>query len=154
MSYRVRLTGDIKTKSEIKKLNPNISLPKTWGSSVYEALGIDPIYDINTPEPSSEDKEVIRSGVEQNDEGNWVYAYTEVNKYASEEEKTTALEAIERAKAQGIRDKRNNILAKTDWMGLSDVTMSAEWATYRQALRDVPAQDGFPNTINWPSEPE
>lgn len=153
MSYRVRLTGDIKTKSEIKKLNPNISLPKTWGLSVYEALGIDPIYDTNTPEPSSDDKEVIRNGVEQNDEGNWVYAYTEVNKYASEKEKTTALEAAERAKAQGIRNKRNNLLAKTDWRACSDLTLSTEWTNYRQALRDVPAQDGFPYTVTWPDEP-
>ena len=39
-------------------------------------------------------------------------------------------------------------------MGLSDVTMSSDWATYRQALRDVPSQSGFPHDITWPEKPE
>ena len=38
-----------------------------------------------------------------------------------------------------LRDKRNILLAETDWMGNSDVTMSDDWKTYRQALRDLPA---------------
>ena len=33
-------------------------------------------------------------------------------------------------------------------------TVSADWATYRQALRDVTAQTGFPNDITWPEKPE
>ena len=53
-----------------------------------------------------------------------------------------------------VREKRNKLLKKTDWMGMSDVTMSTEWATYRQALRDIPSQEGFPNDITWPTEPE
>ena len=53
-----------------------------------------------------------------------------------------------------VREKRNKLLKETDWMAMSDVTMSTEWANYRQALRDVPSQAGFPNTITWPDEPE
>jgi hypothetical protein len=36
-----------------------------------------------------------------------------------------------------LRSKRNSLLAQTDWMGTTDVTMSAEWKTYRQELRDI-----------------
>ena len=36
-----------------------------------------------------------------------------------------------------LRDKRNQLLIQTDWRGNSDVNMSAEWATYRQSLRDI-----------------
>jgi len=57
-------------------------------------------------------------------------------------------------KAEDIRQQRNLKLEATDWHALSDVTMSAEMATYRQALRDIPSQAGFPNTITWPTEPE
>jgi hypothetical protein len=57
-------------------------------------------------------------------------------------------------KAESVRSERDQKLKDTDWMGMSDVTMSAEYATYRQALRDVPLQEGFPNTITWPAEPE
>ena len=52
-----------------------------------------------------------------------------------------------------IRDKRNKLLAETDWWALSDHTATAEQTTYRQALRDVPAQSGFPDTVTWPTKP-
>lgn len=53
-----------------------------------------------------------------------------------------------------VRNQRNALLAETDYMALSDVTMSSEMATYRQALRDLPAQAGFPSSVNWPTKPE
>lgn len=56
--------------------------------------------------------------------------------------------------AEQVRAERNSKLAATDWMALSDVTMSPEWATYRQALRDLTAQAGFPTDIDWPTTAE
>ena len=56
-------------------------------------------------------------------------------------------------KAIKLRKERTAKLADTDWHGLTDVTMTAEMAAYRQALRDVPAQAGFPNTVTWPTKP-
>ena len=53
-----------------------------------------------------------------------------------------------------VRNQRNALLAETDYMALSDVTMSDDWTTYRQALRDIPAQDGFPASVTWPTKPE
>ena len=55
--------------------------------------------------------------------------------------------------AVAVREERDVKLAATDWMANSDVTMSDAWRTYRAALRDVPAQAGFPNSITWPTEP-
>jgi len=60
--------------------------------------------------------------------------------------------ANDRAAAQ-VREERDALLAVCDWRASSDVTMSDEWRTYRAALRDVPAQAGFPNSITWPTEP-
>ena len=60
--------------------------------------------------------------------------------------------ADDRAAAK-VREDRNAKLTVTDWTAFSDVTMSDAMETYRQALRDVPAQDGFPNTITWPEAP-
>ena len=68
------------------------------------------------------------------------------------EEQAWAAGANDRAAAQ-VREERDIKLAETDWMASSDVTLSTAWRTYRQALRDVPAQAGFPNSITWPSEP-
>lgn len=55
-----------------------------------------------------------------------------------------------------LREERDKRLAETDWMGNSDVTMSSAWTTYRQALRDVPAQDGVTglDDVTWPTKPE
>ena len=56
-----------------------------------------------------------------------------------------------------LRDQRNQILAQTDWIGNSDVTMSADWKTYRQALRDITKQtptDDTLSNITWPKKPE
>ena len=48
---------------------------------------------------------------------------------------------------------RNNLLAETDWWGVADRTMTQAEIDYRQALRDVPQQAGFPENITWPTKP-
>tara|TARA_B110000261_G_C12811492_1_gene248546 strand:- start:8 stop:286 length:279 start_codon:yes stop_codon:yes gene_type:complete len=55
--------------------------------------------------------------------------------------------------AEEARNKRNNLLAATDWTANSDVTMTTEMTAYRTLLRNLPAQSGFPTTITWPTEP-
>lgn len=52
-----------------------------------------------------------------------------------------------------VRAQRNQRLAETDWTQLSDSTNAAAWTDYRQALRDVPSQTGFPYEITWPTPP-
>jgi hypothetical protein len=53
-----------------------------------------------------------------------------------------------------IRSKRDGLIAETDVWALSDRTMSAEQTAYRQSLRDITAQAGFPTDITWPTKPE
>ena len=52
-----------------------------------------------------------------------------------------------------LRIKRDNLLKETDWMANSDVTMSDAWKTYRQALRDLPANTSDPANPTWPTKP-
>ena len=52
-----------------------------------------------------------------------------------------------------VRTKRNRLLAETDFHALADVTMSDEMTAYRQALRDVPADNADPDDISWPTKP-
>ena len=51
------------------------------------------------------------------------------------------------------RHLRNELLASTDVWALSDRTMTAEQTAYRQALRDITSQSGFPTNITWPTKP-
>jgi len=55
--------------------------------------------------------------------------------------------------AAAARAQRDSLLASTDWTQLPDVPQATReaYAVYRQALRDVPEQEGFPTDINWPS---
>ena len=58
-------------------------------------------------------------------------------------------------KSRGVRGERDKLLAETDWRDLPSypgVNQDA-WRTYRQALRDLPSQAGFPNNITWPAKP-
>lgn len=76
------------------------------------------------------------------------------------EDEVAALEFFQSAEAETERARnmalaqRAALLAETDWMALSDRTLSPEWATYRQALRDITTQAGFPEEIVWPTKPE
>jgi len=53
-----------------------------------------------------------------------------------------------------IRAKRNKLLAESDWTQLEDTPVDkAAWATYRQNLRDITDQEGFPSNLAWPTPP-
>jgi len=52
-----------------------------------------------------------------------------------------------------LRQKRNRLIAETDYLALSDNTLTTEMATYRQALRDLPANTTDPTNPVWPVKP-
>jgi hypothetical protein len=52
-----------------------------------------------------------------------------------------------------VRLERNKLLAETDYLALSDTTLSSDMSEYRQALRDITGQSGFPTDVTWPSKP-
>jgi len=163
--YRVRATGEVKNQGQIRRDNPNMSLPRVWNANVCEALGIDPVLASPKPNTTGDYKVVVRNGVEQDANNNWVYAWVERDMFAdTTEDGVTTTKAEHEAAYQAkldaeagasVRTQRDAKLAETDWTGLSDVTMSAEMATYRQALRDITDHANFPNldADDWPVEP-
>ena len=97
-------------------------------------------------------------GVEQI-EGKWYTKYilgpvfTDGETTAAEQE--AAYKAIKDAEqAANVRRSRTEMLKDCDWTQIADSTADkAVWATYRQALRDITTQSGFPWTITWPTQP-
>lgn len=82
-------------------------------------------------------------------DGEWLQAWSV--EQASEEE--VALRLEERARV--VRTERNRLLADCDWTQLPDApVMAANWVGYRQALRDISDQEGFPWEVVWPTAPE
>ena len=162
--YRVRATGEVKSQGQIRLDNKNMSLPKVWNANVCDALGVDPVLAAPAPAPSGDYKSVVRNGAVQDANGNWVQAWVEremFTEYTDDEGNVQTVDAQKTAYdtqknnelATRERAERDRLLKETDHYGLSDVTMSAEMTTYRQALRDVPQQDGFPASITWPTKP-
>ena len=162
--YRIRESGEIKSQGEIRAMHKNTSFPKVWGENVHEAIGIDPV--LLTPKPESAEayKHYIRNGAEQDANGNWVQAWTErdmFSEYTDDEgvthtkaaQETAYQNGLDATAAESVRTDRDSRLAVTDFHGLTDTVMSEAMTTYRQLLRDVPAQAGFPNSITWPESP-
>lgn len=81
----------------------------------------------------------------------WMDSRTQPTKAAVDTAIPLAL-AVEKWK--DIRKTRDALLAQSDWMANSDVTMSDAWKTYRKALRDLPASQADPDNIVWPTAPE
>jgi hypothetical protein len=167
--YRNRTSGAVNTQGEIRRSMPNTSLPRVWTASICDSLGIDPVLAAPAPTPSGEYKSVGRSGVVQDANGNWVEAYVERDMFADyvDEEGVTVTKASQEeaytatknaAAALAVRNTRDGLIASCDWMAIKafegGTTVGTDWATYRQALRDVTNQEGFPNDITWPAQPE
>lgn len=97
------------------------------------------------PPPEKEGFKIKWNGTE------WIYEEIPTEK---EEQR----EKTQEEKEQAVRNERNLRLAYTDWTQLPDAPLTAEqkaaYAKYRQALRDVPEQAGFPDAIEWPEEPQ
>lgn len=57
--------------------------------------------------------------------------------------------------AHNLRAQRNALLVESDWTQIADVPVDkAAWAAYRDALRTLPDQPGFPYTVDWPVAPQ
>ena len=163
--YRNRTTGEVKTQGAVRRDNPNMSLPRVWKQATLDALNIDAV--LATPEPDVNSYQFAqRNGVEQDSDGNWVQAWQVIDMFAdtTEDGVTTTKAEHEAAyqalldadKAERNRATRDTKLAETDFYALSDVTMSAEMTTYRQALRDITSHANWPNLeeADWPTKPE
>ena len=79
----------------------------------------------------------------------------------SEEEINAKIQELKNAEPMRLlREERNRRIAETDWMANSDITMTDEWKTYRQALRDLPStaspkldENGQLTNVTWPTKP-
>jgi hypothetical protein len=129
---------------------------------VLEALGADVVFEGPQATPQNHYQFSMRQGVEQID-GKW-YTKHILGPIFTDNEDATAVEQEAAYKAQkdatqaeSVRNQRDQLLKDTDWRVIkaleSNIPQDFDWAAYRQALRDVPSQAGFPWDIQWPVEP-
>ena len=168
MQIRIRQTGAVMYEAEFRAYQQANGGP-TWDTTtpeVLEALGADVVFEGPQATGGTVYQYSQASGVEQI-EGKWYTKHilgpvftdrpatdTEPAKTAAEQE--AAYKATKDAEqATSVRQQRGEKLKDSDWTQVADAPVDkAAWATYRQALRDVTGQEGFPWTITWPTQPE
>lgn len=133
---------------DLRRENPNTSFPRELSDQILEAYSLERVYEMDPPMYNQDTHRVILHEDPYFEDGFWKRGYT-IHELSDEEI---------RAKNQQVKEfvlsERKRMLEATDWMALSDNTLSPEWAAYRQALRDIADQPGFPHDIDWPTPPE
>tara|TARA_R100001460_G_scaffold107884_1_gene157432 strand:+ start:1629 stop:2123 length:495 start_codon:yes stop_codon:yes gene_type:complete len=161
--YRNRTTGELKTQGELRRDNPNMSMPRVWNTNTHDALNVDPVFE--TPKPTSgigTYQIVVRNGVEKDAKDNWVQAWKIVDMFSDIEGGQTKSQQeaayqtqLDTNAAERNRNDRNRLIAETDWWASSDLTMTSAQTTYRQALRDITKHSNWPHLEedDWPTKP-
>lgn len=136
------------TAGDLRRDNPNISFPRQIPMETMVSHGMVEVTQKATPEHNPTTQYVEFGPVPEFENGAWVLqpAIREFN----EDQLADRLVS----EAANVRSTRNALLAETDWAALSDVTITPEMAAYRQALRDITLQPGFPHDVSWPTKPE
>jgi hypothetical protein len=133
---------------ELKQANPNTSFPNQMSDSALEDFGVYRVY-FDTP-PAIEATQVLAESTPAFSESDqrWTQVWLVRDKTTEEVEAEAAIKAAE------IRAERNRLLSASDWTQLADSSADKDaWATYRQALRDITDQAGFPWEVTWPEAP-
>ena len=135
------------TLERLRSDNPNVSFPKEPSDELLSECGVFPVGYQSQPEYNRLTQRVDHALEPELIEGKWVLRREVVD--LSPEQQA----AVDDAAAILVRKKRDELLKETDWYGLSDVIMPEDIATYRRALRDISAQEGFPHNVVWPTKP-
>lgn len=150
MELRNRNTGAVITDQQLRSDNPNTSFPAVLTPEIINDFGYDPIFEgpqaVTVPPYQTSQRDGV---VEVN--GQWF------THYIAAEPDADGKAAMDAAQAQRVREDRNQRLAACDWTQLTDTPLDLDaklaWQLYRETLRMVPQQTGFPWNVQWPPKP-
>lgn len=123
----------------LRRDNPNTSFPKKMTDATRATFNMYPVIEGDRPEYDGEVHDLTHDTPTYANNV-WSHTWTKTNKPQS----------VAEANVRATRDK---LLEKTDWWAVSDRTMTTEQSTYRQNLRDITSQEGFPYSVTWPTKP-
>ena len=132
---------------QLKAANPLTSFPAQATDEMLSSFGVERVFFATPPELTN--TQVLVEGTPVIANNRWTQVFT-VRDMTAEE-----IASRNDAQAAQVRTDRNTKLSASDWTQVADAPVDkAVWATYRQALRDITTQSGFPWTITWPVEPQ
>lgn len=132
--------GAIYSLQKLREDNPDQVFPVNMSNESLAQWGV---YPVSVPTPPVVDfmVEYLSQGPFYEVNGNWTFDWVQ-NQVPDDVAK------------RNVRTHRNKLLSECDWTQLADSPVSKyEWAEYRQQLRDLPQQQGFPYSVVWPNEP-
>jgi len=129
----------------LRKENPNTSFPKQPSVADMAAFNVYPVTEANPT--VGEGQRLAKTWTPTLSGSDWVLDHQAVDLTSDEVAEATAVIAA------NMREKRDKLIAATDFYALSDVSMSEAMTKYRSDLRAVPEQSEFPTTITWPTAP-
>lgn len=137
------------TLTDLRKDNPGISFPDKLDESLYSAFNVYPVLPGEQPELNYDEhlERTVEKKTNNKGEEYWVECWKAVKVNKDTLEKRT------KVKEEQVRSLRNERLKDSDWTQLADVNKDASWVAYRQALRDLTRQEGFPWDVTWPEKP-
>jgi hypothetical protein len=137
-------------RSELRQKYPNVSFPADLEKADLASYGVIKIKEQPAPSCNHRTERVVERPVELVN-GAWVKGW-EVQPLPLEQQQQLLAN-----QAQRMRQQRDLLLTACDWTQLADVKLDikqqSDWRKYRQALRDVPLQNGFPWDVTWPTQP-
>jgi hypothetical protein len=127
---------------ELRRDNPQTSFPASPSKELLAEWGMFPVR--STPQPAHNELTTVLVEKQPVDDNGWKQVWE--------------IENLPQDQAEAnVRSERNRLIAESDWTQLDDTPVTnakkLEWASYRQALRDIPNQAGFPWYVQWPKKP-
>jgi hypothetical protein len=129
---------------QLRRDNPNTSFPKNPTESRLAEWSVYPYTQPAQPEIDPLTATVVEGSFEQDAGGNWILPWV-VQQLSVEDA------------GNNVRARRDRFLKDSDWVVIKNTekgtNIPLEWELYRQTLRDIPQQEGFPYSVTWPTEP-
>jgi hypothetical protein len=139
--------GNPVLEANFKQLFPNTSFPLYLTPEIVEPFNFG-MYEYSPLPNADRYEKVIEIAPVKDERGFWMQTWSIVKMTAKEKREADAIQA------ESIRNMRSFKLLQTDWTQLPDVRIDpAVWTSYRQELRDVTGQPGFPWDVQWPVVP-
>lgn len=144
----LKLINNVPVKYSLNQLrrdNPRTSFPNNITQQMLESFNVYPYTRPEVPEVDNLCYNVTDGEFLQDGDGNWILPYI-----------TSPIP--EQQAAFNIRQRRDSMLAETDWLVIrsieTQIPLDSNMQAYRQALRDITSQSGFPYSVEWPTKPQ
>lgn len=146
----IKVEGSQTKKYSVQQLlqdNPNVSFPVKPSKQLLAEWNV---FELTlVPRPTVDHTKTVTEGSPYLENDKWMQSWVVVDAAAEEIELRRINCSV------SVRDERNALLAASDWTQLPDSPVDRQaWSVYRQALRDITSQSGFPFLIVWPTQPD